>query len=178
MCGHSYGGNVALHAALAQRERVKGLLLLEPVFMRGLDLAGERAVLQETHAFFSSYTDRVAGGDPEAVSLMIDFWFGSGAFPKLPAPVQDFLRGAAAKNAEDVKASFAEVITRAPLASFDRPVVIAYGGASPPVAPAIANALTKLLPKTELHAIPDATHGMLDSHAEPVARLIDNFRAC
>ncbi|MGP0090454.1 MAG: alpha/beta fold hydrolase [Xanthobacteraceae bacterium] len=177
LCGHSYGGNVALHAALAQREEVRGLLLLEPVFMRALDLAGEHDVLHETQAFFDSYTDRVAGGDSGAVSMMIDFWFGSGAFPKLPPPVQAFLESAATKNAEDVTAAFAEAITTAQLASFDRPVVIACGDASPPVAPTIAAALAKLLPRAELRAIPGATHGMLDSHAEPVARLIDYLHA-
>jgi len=177
LCGHSYGGNVALHAALSQRERVKGLILLEPVFMRALELSGELDALDEARAFFGAYTERVAGGDSEAVSTMVDFWFGPGAFARLAAPVQGFFLSAAAKNAEDVTASFSETVTSAQLAAFDRPVMVACGAPSPPVAQSIAAALARLLPNAQVHAIPRARHGMLDSHAEPVAGLIDQHMA-
>ena len=45
LAGHSYGGNVALHAALARRADVRGIVLFEPVFFRALALAGERKEL-------------------------------------------------------------------------------------------------------------------------------------
>lgn len=175
VCGHSYGGNVALHAALRHRERITGLLLLEPVFMRGLDLADEREVLGRTRAFFTGYADAVAAGTPDAVGTMIDFWCGAGAYARLPPPVQGFLAATAARNVEDVHASFAEAITAAQLAAFDRPVLIAYGGASPPAAPAIATALARLLPRARLAAIDGATHAMLDNHPQDVAALVDGF---
>jgi pimeloyl-ACP methyl ester carboxylesterase len=88
LCGHSYGGNVVLHAALRHRERVNSVVLLEPVFMRALELAGEWETLKKSRAFFSSYVARVLGGEPEAVSTMIEFWFGPAAFDRLPLPVQ------------------------------------------------------------------------------------------
>ena len=58
LCGHSCGGNIALHAALRERERIKGLVLIEPVFVRALDLTGERKALLETHGFFTTYLVR------------------------------------------------------------------------------------------------------------------------
>jgi len=140
--------------------------------MRALDLGGEHDALADARAVFTAYTDRVAGGDPAAVSMMVDFWFGPGAFSRLPAQVQGFLMAAAATNAEDVTACFSESVTRAQLAAFDRPVVVACGGASPPVAQTIATTLARLLPNALVHPVPHAGHGMLDSHAEPVARLI------
>ena len=176
LAGHSYGGNVALHAALRHRARVKGALLLEPVFVRALALADEREALERTRAFVSSYVERVDAGEPEAVSTMVDFWFGDGAFAKLPAPVQGFLTSAAAKNIQDVRASFAEAVSEAELAALDCPVTIACGGASPPVAGAIAGALAGLLPQAEVVSIPGATHGMLDTHSQEVARLIEGLR--
>jgi pimeloyl-ACP methyl ester carboxylesterase len=54
-------------------------------------------------------------------------------------------------------------------------VLIAYGGASPPAAPAIATALAGLLPRARLAAIDGATHAMLDSHPQDVAGLIDGL---
>jgi pimeloyl-ACP methyl ester carboxylesterase len=170
--GHSYGGNVALHAALKHPDRVDSLALFEPVFFRALDLAGDVRMLEPAERFFAAYADRVADGEPAAVGEMIDYWFGPGAFTRLPASVQSFLTGAAAKNGLDVRAAFAEQITAGQLAGYAKPVLVACGSASPPVAPAIAKALVALMPLARLHPIPAAGHGMLDSHPDAVADLI------
>jgi pimeloyl-ACP methyl ester carboxylesterase len=175
LCGHSYGGNVALHAAVRQRERVHGLVLIEPVFMRALDLAGERETLAEAQAFFATYLLRVESAEPDAIGLMIDFWLGSGTYEKLSPPMRKFLNGAAANNAQDVRASFAETISAAQLASFDRPVLIACGEMSNPVARTIATSLTRLLPRARIQSIPAATHAMIDSHPHHVAGLINRL---
>ena len=52
VAGHSYGANVALHAAIAQQSRVRGLVLFEPVFFRGLALAGEDVALASAKTHF------------------------------------------------------------------------------------------------------------------------------
>ncbi len=175
LVGHSYGGNVALHAAMARPDKIRGLVLLEPVFMRGLALAGDTQTLRDTGAFFEDYIARVERGEPLAVSRMIDFWFGNGSFATLPSPVQQFLDGAAANNAADVRGTFCELVTREQLATLTFPARIVYGGASPPVAPAIACALAALLPDALVEELPGATHGMLDSHPGQVAAVIDTF---
>ena len=51
-------------------------------------------------------------------------------------------------------------------------MLVAYGGASPPVVPAIAKALVGFIPSARLEAIPGASRGMLDSHSGAVADLI------
>ena len=172
LCGHSYGGNVALHAALAVRHGIAHLTLLEPVFFRALELTGAEDVRRPAAEFFAGYADRVTGGKPEAVGEMIDFWFGTGAFARLPHQVQGFLTAAAPKNGRDVRSSLAEALTREQLASFAKPVLVAYGAASPPIASAIAEALVSLLPAARLHAIDGASHGMLDTHPDAVAALL------
>jgi len=177
VAGHSYGGNVALHAALAQRARVKGLALFEPVFFRGLALDGERTELEAARAHFEDYVRRVESGDAAAVYRMIDFWFGAGAFAGLPPPVRGFLEKSAAKNAADVKAAFRETVAAADLAAFDRPAFVAHGAKSPPVVGAIAAALARLLPQAEAVPIAGGTHAMLDTHPEAVAALINRLAA-
>jgi pimeloyl-ACP methyl ester carboxylesterase len=172
LAGHSYGGNVALHAALARRERIAGLVLFEPVFFRGLALAGEHAVLAAAQAHFGDYVRRVENGEHGAVSRMIDFWFGAGAFTGLPPTVQAYLAKSASRNAVDVKAALSETVAAADLTAFSPPTLVAYGARSPPTVPAIAAALARLLPRAETEAIPGATHAMLDTHPEAVARLI------
>ncbi len=175
LAGHSYGGNVALHAALHRPKCISGLLLLEPVFMHALDLTGRRAARVDAQAFFTPYLVRVELGEPDAIALMIDFWSGAGAYARIPAKQQYFLNESAAKNADDVRASFSETITAAQLKAFDRPVVITFGGASPPLAASIADALAELLPNVHLRSIPGATHAMLDTHPHDVVAAIGHF---
>lgn len=172
LCGHSYGGNVALHAATAHPGLVRGVVLLEPVFFQALALAGDTATLTPATAYFNDYVARVQAGEPGVIARMVDFWFGSGAWTRLPPPVQQFLAGAAPRNARDVAATMAESLPRAALAAFPAPVVIGCGGASPPVIPAIAKALASLLSDAAVETLDGATHGMLDSHPEAVAVLI------
>jgi len=172
LCGHSYGGNVALHAALRHREQIEGLVLVEPVFMRALELAGRRAERIDAQAFFTTYLVRVEFGEPDAIGLMIDFWSGAGAYAGLPVRQRHFLNESAAKNAEDVRAAFSETLTAQQLRAFDRPVMIAFGGASPPLAGFIAHALAGLLPQADLRPIEGATHTMLDSHPRDVAGIL------
>ncbi len=177
LAGHSYGGNVALHAALARRARIRGLALFEPVFFRGLALAGEQAMLAAAEAHFGDYVRRVESGEHGAVSRMIDFWFGDGAFPKLPAPVQAYLVKSAVTNAADVKSALTEIVSAEALAAFAVPALIAYGGQSPATVPAIAQALARLLPQARTEAIGGATHAMLDTHPDIVAALIGRVAA-
>jgi pimeloyl-ACP methyl ester carboxylesterase len=59
--------------------------------------------------------------------------------------------------------------------TFDRPVMIVFGSASPPVAGFIANALAGLLPQADLRPISGATHATLDSHPRHVAGIIGNL---
>ncbi len=172
LCGHSYGGNVALHAAIKCADSVHSLALFEPVFFRAMELAGDGPDIEPLSGFFADYADRVAGFELAAIREMIDYWFGSGAFVLLPARVQGFLRDAAPKNAFDVSASLAEQLTIDQLAGLTTPVIVAYGSESPSVAPSIAKALVRFLPQARLEAILGANHGMLDSHPEAVVNLI------
>lgn len=172
LCGHSYGGNVALHAAIHRPATVKHLTLLEPVAFRALKLADDRHTLAAATQFFSSYTDRVTGGETDAVSDMIDFWFGRGSFSKLPSAVQAYLKASAAKNGVDVRASLSETTTCAELRTLTGPATVAYGDASPATAAAIARALARLLPNSETCTVAGAAHGMLDTHPQDVAALV------
>ena len=173
LSGHSYGANVALHAALSSKQRVRGVVMFEPVFMRALELAGEREELAKTRAFFETYLARVDADDRDAIGLMVDFWFGPRSYARLPANVREFLKSAAHKNATDVHSSFAEQVLAEELSAFDKPVLIVCGGASPPVTATIARALGGMLPAAEVKTIPGATHAMLDTHAQAVAQMID-----
>jgi len=173
LAGHSYGGVVALQTALqATTGTVERLVLFEPVFFRALQLTNDKSALDPATVHFENYAGRAAAGEPAVVRLMIDYWFGEGAYIRMPEPVRDYLEANAPRNALDVRSSFNDTATAEQLGMFDRPVLVAYGDRSPEIVQAIGRGLMKLLPNARMEALAGANHGMLDSHPEAVARLI------
>ncbi|MDP1838842.1 MAG: alpha/beta hydrolase [Reyranella sp.] len=173
LVGHSYGGNIALQAALqVQAGAVERIVLLEPVYFRALQLTGDEAALKPAAAHFEDYARRATAGEPEVVRLMIDYWFGDGAFGRMPDPVRGYLSASAARNAIDVRSSFLGTSTAAELAALQCPVMIVDGETSQEIVRSIARALVTLLPNARMEGLAGANHGMLDTHPEAVARLI------
>lgn len=172
LAGHSYGGLVALQAVLqAKAGAVARLVVLEPMFMRGLQLLGDPATPAAT-AYFDDYVRRVEAGEEGAVRHMIDFWFGTGAYARLPEPVRGYLNANAMRNVLDVRSSFNDTATAEQLAALALPVLMIWGGKSPDLVPAMGRALQRLVPGVRLSEIPDANHAMLDTHPDAVAKLI------
>lgn len=172
VAGHSYGGLVALEATLQVRPGgVTRLTVLEPMFMCGLRLVNDPA-LAPVRDFFEAYVRRVDAAEPDAVGAMIDYWFGSGAFTRLPDPVRSYLNLNAPRNALDVRSSFAAAMSAEQLGALAMPVTMVWGDRSPEVIPAMGRALQKLVPGARLEAIAGGNHGMLDFHPEAVARLV------
>ncbi len=173
IAAHSFGANVALHLALAGRLPIGRLMLIEPVALQLLPLTGNRAAFDAATPIFDRYLARYAQGEKDAPATMIDFWFGAGAFTRLPPPVVDFMRQQTPVNVRDVEATFRERYTLDRLQALAMPVVVGYGDQSPPVARAIAEALAGAVPHGRVVAIEGANHGMLASHPDAVAGIID-----
>jgi pimeloyl-ACP methyl ester carboxylesterase len=177
LAAHSYGASVALHLALRGRVPIARLLLIEPVTPHALELAGNEASHIVLRTGIGGYLDAHDAGEPEAVSRMIDFWFGPGAFHAMPEPVRTYLIDRTPVNVRDVRASFAETYTYDDLARLDLPVLIACGSRSPNVTVDLAEAVLAGLPQGRLATVEGGDHAMLTSHPEAVARLLDEFFA-
>ena len=172
LAAHSYGGNVALQMALSDKVKVAALVLVEPVALGILPPLGEEKAYGEARAVFDSYIAQAHAGETDAVRTMIEFWFGSGAFARMPDPVRGFLRSQTAVNARDVEATFREHHTREKLAALSIPVIVAYGTKSPAVAKLIAERLAATVKNGKAVPLDGADHGMLATHAPQIAALI------
>jgi pimeloyl-ACP methyl ester carboxylesterase len=177
LAGHSFGGNVALHMALAGAVKIAALVLVEPVELATLPALGEEAAYLEAKALFDSYVTKAKAGEADAVGIMIDFWFGAEAFGRMPAPVQSFLRSQTLVNVRDVEATFRERHAREKLAALSMPVTIAYGTKSPAVAKLVAQRLAATVKNGRSAPLDGADHGMLASHAPQIAALISETMA-
>lgn len=172
LAGHSYGGVVALQAAVQSKPgAVDRIMVMEPPFFAALQLTHD-PTLDAATEYFEDYCKRVEAREDGAVRQMIDFWFGAGAYTRMAEPVRGFLNANAARNALDVRSAFNDTITAAELGGLKQPVTWTCGENSPDVVQAIAGAASKLLPNARIHTLAGANHGMIDTHAEAVARLI------
>ncbi len=85
LAGHSYGGVVALQAAVqAAPGTIEKMVLFEPVFFRALQITNDRQALDPAAAHFEAYASRASAGEAGVVRLMIDYWFGEGPLPACP----------------------------------------------------------------------------------------------
>lgn len=169
---HSFGAVIALQMALAGRLDIDRLVLFEPVAFGILVASGEQAAFDANKPTFDRYAARHRDGDPDAVAIMADFWFGAGAFAHMPPPVQDFMRQQATVNVRDVEAVFRDRYEPSALKALAMPVTIVHGERSPPVARLIAERLAASLENGRTVALPGANHAMLNSHPDAVAKLI------
>ena len=88
LIGHSYGGAVALKAALADPGRLRSLVVYEPVLFSVL--LAEDATQPAAREIVAVRDDTVAaivGGDPRASGArFLDYWMGAGTWAGMPEP--------------------------------------------------------------------------------------------
>jgi len=88
LVGHSYGGAVALIAALLHRPKVRALALYEPTLFALVERAQEVDGIRNT---VSSAVEALARGDALAAArFFIDFWIAPGAFDRMPEMPREF----------------------------------------------------------------------------------------
>ena len=133
LVGHSYGGAVAVKAAMTYPARVRSLALYEPTLFH---LVTRDDPLQSPAAGIwraaSEAADAVeAGNRAEGARRFIDFWMGEGSFDSMPPARQ----AAVAESMRNVKgwrdALFERSFAREALASLDVPVLCMWGERSP-----------------------------------------------
>lgn len=179
LLGHSYGGAVALKAALQHPDRVRTLILFEPTFFAIVD--------QE------SPSPNDADGIRNAVNLaglaldkgdaylaaqhFIDFWMGTGSWEKTP----DERKAPIAESVKNVRrwghALFTEPTRIDAFHSLDIPVLYMTGGRSTLSAHGVAKRLIAALPNVESVEFPNMGHMGPITHADRVNQTIGDFLA-
>jgi pimeloyl-ACP methyl ester carboxylesterase len=175
LVGHSYGGGVALHAALARPDRIASMALYEPSAFHLLRQMGDMDL--EGHAEIVVVAQRIGQalltGDYRAgVAAFVDYWNGPGAWAAMRPTAQDTLVRWAPKAPLDFHALIGNPTPAHAYRTITCPVLILRGERAPRPTRLIAEHLPQLLPASELVVVADAGHMGPFTHAPEVARLI------
>jgi pimeloyl-ACP methyl ester carboxylesterase len=173
LVGHSFGGVVALAVALRDKIPVKALALFEPVALKILTSGGDAEVYAAAKAALDDYIASFERGDDGAIQKMVDFWFGKGAFDKMPEPLTTYLIRETASNIKDVRATYRERYAMGALEKLRMPVAIVVGDRSPKVTHRIARALAERVAYGSFTKLENATHALTTTHADAVAEIIE-----
>lgn len=177
LVGHSYGGAVALLAALRWPERVHTLVLYEPTLFALVDASSpspnaadgiRNVVVRAGVALAASERSRAA-------NIFIDYWMGDGAWQAKP----DVQRAAIEASVVNVQgwgqALFGETTPLAAFRSLDMPVLLMVGSDTTASARAVADVLATALPQVDTMCLDGLGHMGPITHPEQVNAVIDNF---
>ncbi len=170
LIGHSYGGAVALKAALVHRKRIASLVLLEPSLFAILVAEDpHQPAAREIAAVRDATTAALDRGDPAAsAECFIDYWIGPGAWAGMP----EARRGAIASAMTTVRAEwgalFAEPTPLAAFARLDMETTLVVGTESPASSKGVARVLARTLPRVRRVELPGVGHMAPITHPAPV----------
>jgi pimeloyl-ACP methyl ester carboxylesterase len=175
--GHSYGGAVALIAALMEPSRVRALAVYEPALFSLLDAQspppneadGIRDALAQAAAALA------AGDRLGAARRFIDFWMGEGAWAGTPDSRKTRIAASVVNIRAWARAAFSNPTPLAAFAVLDVPVLLMMGSESPASSRAVARLLAKTLPRVELVEFQGMRHMGPITHPAIVNNAIARF---
>jgi pimeloyl-ACP methyl ester carboxylesterase len=175
LVGHSYGGGVALHVALARPHRIASMVLYEPAAFHLLRQMGDRGskAYTEIADVAERICDGVITGDYRgAAATFVDYWNGPGAWNALRPSVQSALIRWAPKGPLEFHALIDDPTPADAYSALKLPVLVLRGEHGPMPTRVIAEGLSKLLPASRLTVVDGAGHMGPLTHATAVSDLI------
>jgi len=175
LVGHSFGGTVALAAALAGVVDVISLTLFEPNPMRVARDLGAGQLVDEAYNMSQQFEAAHFAGDTDAAGCIIDYWGKTGDFAALPPAVADYCRKTAFANVLDWRTAFSFHATAADLRRLACPTLVVRGGAAIPLMVQMTQALVENLPNARTAVVDGAGHFLINTHERQSANLLTGF---
>jgi pimeloyl-ACP methyl ester carboxylesterase len=173
LVGHSYGAAVALRFAVQHAERLRSLVLIEPVAFHllsgGAPDPANRQLFHEVTEIAALVLRAVRSGDyRRAMARFMDYWNGEDAWTRTKPELQAALARQTPTVALEFWATMTEPATRMAYAQIDVPTLVVRGSRSPRPTRRIAELVADSLPSCRLQTIEGAGHMLPLTHKEAV----------
>jgi pimeloyl-ACP methyl ester carboxylesterase len=177
LVGHSFGGAVALKAALRYRARLQSLTLIEPtLFALLISSAPESWATDEILRHTQTISDLADLGDHEAAAQQfVDYWFQTGAWATTREEVRADIRDRMSLVRQRWDALLRDPVQVADLASLDVPTLCLTAQNSNVPTRALSELLIRALPRVRTIDIEGVGHMAPLSNADRVNPLIGTF---
>jgi pimeloyl-ACP methyl ester carboxylesterase len=175
LVGHSYGGGLALHVALARPDRIASLSLYEPSAFHLLKIIDDKGSAAFTEiADITRVTGQgvIAGDYAGAAAAFVDYWGGVGAWSALRPTAQAALVRWAPKAPLDFRALIEEPTLLTAYRDLRMPVLVMRGEHAPRPTRTIAEVLSSMLSEARQVVVDGAGHMGPFTHKSVVAELI------
>ena len=173
LVGHSYGGAVAVKAALSGRLDVRSLTVYEPSLFALLDdpEASAKVVGREITRLFET-------GEVEASArLYVDYWTATGEFDRMPAEKRERMVQRMGSVVNCFHALFHDAARPADLARLAVPSLVLSGRRSPGPSQDICEIVAGSLPHSRLHHFSVLGHMGPVTDSASVNAVIEEFLA-
>jgi pimeloyl-ACP methyl ester carboxylesterase len=157
LVGHSYGGFVALLAAKAAPERVRELVLYDPVAFGTLEPTADADAMEDL-ARIDFLWDPSEAGRERFLRQFADYWGGDGAWASLREEARAELRRVAWVVHEGARTLSEDRTPASAYRDIGRPVRLINGERSPLAARRVVERLLASLPDTTVVIAPNAGH--------------------
>lgn len=175
LVGHSYGGALALHIALARPHRIASVTIYEPCAFHLLAQSGSASASEnwEIQKLSRYIAERLSCGDnTAAMSRFVDYWSGPGVWEALKPEKQEVLKRWAPTANLEFEAIINEKADADMCRKLTMPIKILQGTQSPTPVKAVASSLENLLPHCTVEQLTDLGHMGPITHGSYVAGLI------
>jgi pimeloyl-ACP methyl ester carboxylesterase len=175
LVGHSYGGGVALHAALARPHHVSSLSLYEPSafhLLKDMGAPGAKAFAEIMAISGEAGRNVVTGDYRRAAACFVDYWGGDGAWSALRPEHQVTLTRWAPKAPLDFAALMEEPTQASAYSDLRFPVLLMRGEHAPAPTRLVVERLAALLQNARVVVIDGAGHMGPFTHRSEVNALI------
>jgi pimeloyl-ACP methyl ester carboxylesterase len=173
LVGHSYGGAVAVRLAVRHPERVKSLLLIEPVLTPLLRLVSESKLFESERSLaYAFIADAEAGRSVSAWRRFIDHHNGDGTWESLSGNARYRFLTMTRGTADAYRSNFNNRTTLADLVGLSVPTLVACGSRATETYRRICRILCDHVPDCTAIDAEGAAHMSPLTHPDQIARAI------
>lgn len=174
LVGHSYGGATAVRLILRNRTLVRTAVLIEPIVMSLLKLAGEEKLFREYFEMAQSFMGNVAAGNlDEAWRVFLDYRNGPGTWQALPEASKARFRAATESTVAGFRSNLSNPTSIKDLERLSLPILVLCGEHTTVPDRRVTEILRDHILQCRYEVIPGAEHMSPLTHPAFIAEAIE-----